>query len=77
MNARSNALEDVRLQAETYFDDQTRARESRKRLVRAVKKAREVGATQQAITDAAHLDEERKLSRQRIAQLEKENVDGQ
>jgi len=74
MNQKANALEYVRLQAETYFEDQTQAKESRVRLVRAVKKAREVGSTQQSITDACRIDDNHKLSRQRIAQLEKENV---
>jgi hypothetical protein len=76
MNLRVNALEDVRLQAETYFEDVARTQESRRRLIKSIKKAREANATQQAITDACYVDDKRKLSRQRIAQLEKEKSDG-
>jgi hypothetical protein len=69
MNSKQNALEDVRVAAELYYNDVEQANASRARLIGRVYAAREASATQQEIADATTLDEKHKLSRQRISQF--------
>lgn len=71
MNAMSNALESVRVNAELYYESQDETRRNHRRLVETVKHAKESGATQQQIADVCSTDGHR-LSRQRIAQLLRE-----
>lgn len=68
MNVKANALEAVQLSASMYYSTQAALERDGVHLVNAIKAAKEAGATQQAIADACVV-EDRRLSRQRIAQL--------